>query len=191
MSAPTTDFCARALAVLGLEGGVLETCTPFLPDQYWVVATREKDGYAGWVVLDGGALDQRRGLAAGAGWLRRIHIYDLQTVNAVALCEGLEWLDALPEGFKAANLTDHEDRDGTTRFSLSPFRLELRLLEPEVVPPGTEDLTLEEEYGDVPAGLEPQRRAILTGDPEYRFTWTLERREGGGAWEPVSVIPCE
>jgi hypothetical protein len=50
---------------------------------------------------------------------------------------------------------------------------------------------LEEDFGEGPGGVLPQRRAILTGDPEYRFTWTIERREMGGAWERVSVIPCE
>jgi hypothetical protein len=189
MSAPTTDFCANALALLGLEGGELESCTPFLPDQYWVVATRGEEGYAGTVVLHDGVPDEQRGLAAGAAWLRRIRIYEVDPINPVALCEGLEWLDALPETFKAAHLTDHEDRSGKTRFSKSPFRLELRMI--EVAPEGVGDILMEGSYGSGGGAVQPQRRAILTGDPEYRFTWTIERRDGGGAWEPVSVIPCE
>ncbi|MBW2255813.1 MAG: hypothetical protein JRI25_14600 [Deltaproteobacteria bacterium] len=189
MSAPTTDFCANALALLDLEGGELETCTPALPDQYWVVATRGKGGYAGVVVVDSAVPDERRGLAAGAAWLRRIHIYDLETVNIVFLSEGLEWLDALPEDFKAAHLTDHDDRSGKTRFSKSPFRLELRMIEVAEVPEGAEGIDLEDHHG--PGAIPPQRRAILTGDSEYQFTWAIERRERGGPWEPVSIIPCE
>ncbi|MBW2257885.1 MAG: hypothetical protein JRI25_25245 [Deltaproteobacteria bacterium] len=191
MSAPTNDFCANALTLLGLAGGVLETCTPFLPDQYWVVATRGNEGYAGTVVLHDGVPDQRRGLAAGAAWLRRIEIYEVESINPVALCDGLEWLEALPETFEAAHLTDHEDRSGETRFSKTPFRLELRMIEVPVVPEGAGDVFEGASYGAGGGGLPPQRRAILTGDSEYRFTWTIERRDGGGAWEPVSVAPCE
>jgi hypothetical protein len=189
MSAPTNDFCGNALALLGLEGGELESCIPFLPDQYWVVATRGSEGYAGTVVLRDGVPETRRGLAAGAAWLRRIRIYEVDTINAVALCDGLEWLEALPEGFKAGHLTDHEDRSGKTRFSKSPFRLELRMK--EVPPPEVQDLLSERSYGGGPGGRPAQRRAILTGDPEYQFTWTIERRDGSGPWEPVSMIPCE
>jgi len=190
MTGPTTDFCANALALLGLEGGVLERCTSFLPDQYWVVATRGDDEYVGTVVVEGDVPDERRGCAAGAAWLRRIHIYEIDPINPVALSEGLEWLGALPEGFKAAHLTDHEDRSGKTRFSVSPFLLELRMVEVAVVPEAARGLELDiRGRGD--GGIPPQRRAILTGDSEYQFTWAIERRERGGPWEPVSIIPCE
>jgi len=191
MAAPTNDFCTHALALLGFEGGTLETCTPALPDEYWVVATRKDAEYVGVVVVDDGVPDPRRGLAAGAEWLRRIRIYDLESVNIVFLAEGLQWLEALPEGFKAANLTDHDDRTGKTRFTQSPFRLELRMIEVPEVPEEARGIDLQGTPGPGPGGKPPQRRAILTGDPEYRFTWTIERRDGGGPWEPVSVLPCE
>jgi hypothetical protein len=183
------DVCERMVDMLGLAGGTLESCISLLPDQFYVEVQSEAGGYAGPVVVDAGALVTARGCAAGAAWLQRARVYELDVKNPVAVVESLAWLGALPEGFDASHFTDHEDRTGATRFSAHPFRLELR--RPLQKDPATSAFTEGALLGrGAGAELLDQERAVLTGDADYLFTWTLERRIASGDWSKVSESVC-
>lgn len=188
MPRPATDFCAHALEALGLTDATLASCTALLPDLYWVNATGP-GGFAGAVVVEAGVPVKARGCGAGAAWLTRIGVQDLPAARAVFVTQGLEALGALPDGFTSAHVAGDDDPSGDSRLTLKPFRLEL--VAPEE-PTGFEAGALDAGGlggpGHTPG---PERRAVLTADPAWRFTWTIERRTAGGPWEPVSSTPCE
>jgi len=185
----TPNFCDHVLDDLGLSGGELFECTLLMPDLYWVRATTMLKESVGAVVTRDGHAVTERGCAAGAAWLRRIQVYGLTIERPVLLVDGLYAVGALPGGFTPVHLTDKTDPQGLSRLTLSPFRLELIA---DVPPPSGLGAGAPDNGGTRGPGRSPtpKQRAVLTGDADYRFTWTIDRQKGG-VWETVSVTPCE
>ncbi|MBN1948083.1 MAG: hypothetical protein JW797_20610 [Bradymonadales bacterium] len=173
-------------------------CTVLLPDLYSLRLNTEEGIRLKTVVTEGSVPVRSTGLAPGASWLRRIRVYELsipsQAMGYLALA--LEALEAIPSRFTAADFSTEETERLRASEDQTPFLLVFQRTDraprnDEIE--GIEDLV--EPVGGPSPSLNagpPETRAILRGDAQYRFTWTIDRRDFPGAeWFQLETLPCE
>jgi len=161
-----------------------------MTDMFWLDVNG--DERTGVYILRDGELEDARGLAAGAAWLRRIDVQTHPQVNATTVVSGLEALHALPPGFRQM----HADNEGRP-LQMRPFKLVLQGRYPvspqeERTDRGQSNFGPQgESHGTSPHGPR-QERATLEVNDEGLFVWSLAAQSvAGGPFEPIKVIPCD
>lgn len=181
---PSVPFCEQAATALGHPDAEVLGCVERAPDCFFVRLNTEPM-LSRHVVVEDGALVEDRGLQAGAAWMKRVGIYGWDSPDPSVLAHALVALDALPAGFTAEHASDKGDT--SERLSLAPFSFTL-VRTVTASRSGRSSRTSSRGPGRTPS---TQQRAVLTGDADYRFTWTVEQSQASGAWTEVSSTVLE